>query len=131
MTNPLPQDGDTIVLSRVASFICCSKEFLEDVHNEDVQKSMRPNTEYVYGYKPTNEGIAWMLWSTDAVPPFVPCFKNKPKDKIFYQEVRYDTEVNSTSVSGLALQQHPWDNTKLTFCGVSGKLKSCEIIQVN
>jgi len=127
-TKSLPKDGDTIVVSRTQLFICCSKEFLEVTHNENVQKCMRPNTEYTYGYMPTKEGIAWMLWTVDTCPEFIQCFKNKSKDKIFFQEVRYDTDENSTSASGLDLQQRSWHNTKLTFCGVSGKLKSVELI---
>jgi hypothetical protein len=126
MNKPLPQPGDTL-LSHLGNYTCCTKEFLNETYN----LALGYNS-VIYGYKPGDNdyGATFVCYHEDEeLPPFIQCFKNKPKDKVFFQEVRYDSEGSSTKVSGLDLQQRSRHNTKLTFCGGTGNLKSIELIE--
>jgi hypothetical protein len=128
MNKPLPQPGDTL-LSHLGNYTCCTKEFLNETYN----LALGYNS-VIYGYKPGDNdyGATFVCYHEDEeLPVFIQCFKNKSKDKIFFQSAKYVPQDYSTVTGGLEQEQKPWHNLKLTYCGESAILKSCEIIQTN
>jgi len=124
----LPRPGDTLLDPTLGNFTCCTQEYLLDTYSVGNHSfSKRP---VVFGYQPKNNslGVDWLCYELSQVPPFIQCHKNKPKDKVYYQEVRYNLDDKSTSVSGLDITKSSWHNTKVTFCGSTGELKSSEVL---
>jgi len=130
MNKPLPQPGDTILDKLHGTFICCTLEHLQETYNLG-RLEMYPKAIYGYSPRDTTHAAGWMSYSEDDCPEFIRCFKNKPKDKIFFQSSKYIPRDNATVTGCLEQEQKPWHNLKLTYCGESGTLKACETIQIN